>query len=170
VWAWGLANVETATTAWDVEMGNDMAGFIARIRKMPAIVYFHNLKFDGYFLLDYFYRVLKLTRVDRWPGANEFSTVIDHMGKFYMITVNWGNNKKTEFRDSYKKLPFKVSRVAEAFKLPEAKGKLDYDTYRPIGHKLTQAEKSLPCGRRFDYCPCPETGIRYGHDKANRWQ
>jgi len=142
VWAWGLANVETATTAWDVEMGNDMAGFIARIRKMPAIVYFHNLKFDGYFLLDYFYRVLKLTRVDRWPGANEFSTVIDHMGKFYMITVNWGNNKKTEFRDSYKKLPFKVSRVAEAFKLPEAKGKLDYDTYRPIGHKLTQAEKA----------------------------
>jgi len=141
VWAWGLADVERARSSWDVEIGNDMASFIARIRKMPSIIYFHNLKFDGYFLLDYFYRVLKLTHVDRWPGANEFSTVIDHMGKFYMITVNWGNNKKTEFRDSYKKLPFKVKRIAEAFKLDEKKGELDYDTFRPIGHQLTREER-----------------------------
>jgi len=141
VWAWGLADVERARSSWDVEIGNDMASFIARIRKMPAIIYFHNLKFDGYFLLDYFYRVLKLTHVDRWPGANEFSTVIDHMGKFYMITVNWGNNKKTEFRDSYKKLPFKVSRIAEAFKLDEVKGSIDYHAHRPIGHQLTRNER-----------------------------
>lgn len=142
VWAWGLANVETAKTSWDVEMGTDIGSFISRIKKMPSIIYFHNLKFDGYFLIDYLFREMRFEHVDsRFPAAHEFTTIIDHMGMFYMITVNWGNGRKTEFRDSYKKLPFKVSVIAGAFKLPEAKGTLDYDTYRAPGHKLTREEK-----------------------------
>lgn len=142
VWAWGFANVETARTAWDVEMGTDLPSFIDRIKRIPSIIYFHNLKFDGYFLIDYLYRVLRFEHVDKFPGPREFSTIIDHMGQFYMITINWGNGRKTEFRDSYKKLPFKASVVAESFNLDVKKGKLDYDTFRPVGHKLTSDEKA----------------------------
>lgn len=141
VWAWGLANVETATSPWDVEMGTTLDSFIERIKKMPSIIYFHNLKFDGYFIIDYLFRVLRFENVDKFPNAREFSSIIDHMGQFYMITVNWGNGKKTEFRDSYKKLPFKVAVIAPAFQLPETKGSIDYHAPRPIGHKLTAEEK-----------------------------
>jgi hypothetical protein len=142
VWGWGLADIDTATSAWDVKMGNDMEGFIDHIKKLHSIIYFHNLKFDGYFLIDYLFRVMRFEHVDKFPGIGEFSTIIDHMGQFYMITVNWGKGKKTEFRDSYKKLPFKVSRIAEAFKLPEAKGTIDYHAERPVGHVMTREERS----------------------------
>ena len=139
-WAWGLANVDTAKSAWDVEMGTDIHSFVDRVSRMPAIIYFHNLAFDGIFILDYLFRH-GYEHVDKYPTNGQFSTLISNMGAFYSLTVQWANGKRTEFRDSYKKLPFKVSVVAEAFHLPEAKGTLEYDAERPVGHKLTWEEK-----------------------------
>ena len=140
VWAWGMANVDTAETPWDVEMGIDMKSFVDRVSKMPAVVYFHNLAFDGIFLIDHLFRQ-GFEHVDKNPRKWEFSTLISNMGAFYSITVQWPSGHRTEFRDSLKKLPFKVSVVASAFNLPEAKGTLDYHAERPVGHKLTWAEK-----------------------------
>ena len=140
VWAWGLANVETAETSWDVEMGIDIDSFITRVSKMPSVVYFHNLAFDGYFLLDYLFRH-GYVHVDKFPRAGEFDTLISNMGAFYSITVHWRTGKRTEFRDSYKKLPFKAEVVAKAFNLDVAKGTLDYHAERPKGHRLTWQEK-----------------------------
>lgn len=62
------------------------------------------------------------------------------MGKFYSITVRWNNGHHTEFRDSLKKLPMSVSRIAQAFKLEQGKGEIDYDAYRPVGHVITEQE------------------------------
>lgn len=144
VWAWGLGNVDTAETAWDVEMGTDMDSFITRITKMPNIIYFHNLAFDGTFILDWLFRNgYEHVEDDKGRGLfkGEFSTLISNMGAFYSMTVAWKNGNRTEFRDSYKKLPFKAAVVAKAFGLDVAKGKLEYDTFRPVGHRLTWAEK-----------------------------
>lgn len=141
VWAWGLANVDTAQTSWDVEMGTDMDSFVARVSEMPSVVYFHNLAFDGVFLIDWLFRH-GFVHVDKFPRSGEFITLISNMGAFYSITVQWRNGKRTEFRDSYKKLPFKVSVIADAFNLDEAKGTLDYHTERPVGHRLTWEEKA----------------------------
>lgn len=141
VWAWGLANVDTAETSWDVEMGTDIQSFIERINKMPSVIYFHNLRFDGFFLLDHMLRNMGLEHVDKFPRNGEFSTLISNMGEFYSITVQWANGKRTEFRDSLKKLPYKVSVIAKSFGLEETKGVIDYHAHRPIGHKLTWDEK-----------------------------
>lgn len=140
VWAWGLANIDTATTGWDVEMGIDIDGFVARVSKMPSVVYFHNLGFDGIFILDWLFRH-GYEHVDKYPRKGEFTTLISNTGAFYSMTVHWANGKTTEFRDSLKKLPFKVSIIAQAFKLPEAKGSIDYHAERPKGHLLTWKEK-----------------------------
>jgi len=145
VWAWGLANVDTAQTSWDVEMGIDIDSFIARLSKMPSVVYFHNLAFDGIFILDYLFRH-GFEHVSTGPSRGlykgEFSTLISNMGAFYSMTVAWPSGHRTEFRDSLKKLPFKVSVIAQAFKLDDAKGTIDYHAYRPVGHKLTWQEKA----------------------------
>jgi hypothetical protein len=144
VWAWGLANVDTAKTSWDVEMGTDIDSFVTRVSKMPSVVYFHNLAFDGYFLMDYLFRhgiEHVTTGSNRGLYKGEFSTLISNMGAFYSITVHWPTGHRTEFRDSLKKLPFKVSVIAQAFKLPDAKGTIDYHAERPVGHKLTWEEK-----------------------------
>ena len=56
--------------------------------------------------------------------------------------MTWNNGKRTEFRDSLKKLPFSVSTVAKAFKQPEQKGELDYHAYRAPGHIATADERA----------------------------
>lgn len=141
VWAYGLANIETATSLWDVEIGTTVHRFCDRISEEDSICYFHNLKFDSAFILDYLFRK-GYRHVDDNPIRGQFSTLISVMGAFYSINVTWKNGKRTEFRDSLKKLPFSVSTIAKAFNQPEQKGELDYHTYRAPDHIATAAERA----------------------------
>lgn len=141
VWAWGLVNLNKPNYD-DVEIDNTLDSFIERISKHNSACYFHNLKFDGMFILDWLlkndYRHVKSDFIKR-PGT--FKTLISDMGKFYSMTVKWDNGNITEFRDSLKKLPMSVSRIAKSFKLEETKGEIDYDAFRAIGHELTAEEE-----------------------------
>lgn len=83
----------------------------------------------------------KHVQTDLVKRAGTFKSLISDMGKFYSITVKWDNGHSTEFRDSIKKLPMSVSRIAKSFKLEDTKGSIDYDSFRPIGHKLTKEEE-----------------------------
>lgn len=141
VWGWGLADIGTCETVWDVEMGNSIKSFFDRISKENSITYFHNLGFDGIFIIDAIMR-MGFKHVDRYPTKKKFSTLISNMGMFYSMTVVWANGKKTEFRDSHKKLPMSVSRIAKSYGLEEAKGSIDYKAHRPVGHELTQYERN----------------------------
>lgn len=140
VWGWGLCDIETAESLWDVEMGTDIESFIARISKQDSTVYFHNLGFDGIFLIDHFFRT-GYQHENNYMKKGLFKTLISNMGAFYSITVTWFNGKKTEFRDSYKKLPMSVSAVAKSFNMEEAKGEINFKTHRPVGHALTAEER-----------------------------
>lgn len=138
VWSWFHKSVDDLSQP--VDWGKDIASFVDFIAESDSIVYFHNLKFDGTFLLDHMLR-LGYKHVEGFPSQmGEFSTMIDRMGKFYSIRVWWFFGAKTEFRDSMKKLPFKVSEIAKAFDLPIRKGEIDYDAPRPIGYEPTQDE------------------------------
>lgn len=141
VWGWGLVDIARAESPDDVRIGGDMATFVEVMESLsPAIVYFHNLKFDGHFIIDYLYRQgFKLQRGDS-QGKGEFSTLISSMGEWYTITVRWKNGHRTEFRDSLKKLPMAVRDIAKAFKLPVGKGEIDYTAPRPVGHVVTPEE------------------------------
>src|SRR5699024_7415679 len=103
------------------------------------IVYFHNLKFDGFFIIDHLlnegYR-----HVEESPIAGQFTSLISDMGKFYSITVKWMNGNKTELRDSLKILPFSVADVAKAFGQKQGKGEIDYHKPRPAGYVPTADE------------------------------
>lgn len=137
VWGWGVCNVADTD---HVEIGTTMRQFIAWAAGLNATVYLHNLGFDGSFILDYLLRN-DYVHTDSMPDRGEFSTLISAQKKFYSITVKWCNGKRTEFRDSLKKLPMSVDRVAQSFKLDTTKGEIDYHTPRPVGHKLTAEEK-----------------------------
>lgn len=139
VWGWGLAEIETAETLEDVELGHTLDEFLTRIENINVVVYFHNLAFDGSFIIDWLFRHGYKHAADR-PSRGTFSTLISNMGKFYSMTVVWENGKKVEFRDSLKKLPMSVSNVAKTFKLEESKGDIDYDAPRPIGYQMTPEE------------------------------
>lgn len=137
VWAYGLCNLEDIDT---VIVDNSLDSFIDVISDDDSITYFHNLRFDGSFILDWLFRN-HFVHVNRNARAGEFTTLISKMGQYYSITVRWRNGVRTEFRDSLKKLPMTVAEIAGAFNLDMTKGEIDYNEFRPIGHTITDVER-----------------------------
>lgn len=141
VWSWGAYSLDTH----EYRAGVSLEEFFNFFRTRSNEVYFHNLKFDGQFLLSFLLKnnyVWKPTATE--PG--EFSTVITDKGLYYEICVIFKKlNKryiKLTIRDSFKKLPLKVSAIARAFNFEEEKTSIDYGQYRPEGYTPTDAEKT----------------------------
>lgn len=98
-------------------------------------LFFHNLKFDGEFILSYLlnndYNYVQKRMLDN----NEYTCLISDKGQFYSLKV-----KNTEIVDSLKLLNFSVAKIAKAFDLPMTKGEIDYNEHRPIGYKPSEKE------------------------------
>ena len=140
VWAWGASNV------FDVEKkfyGNTMQSFIDWISNQNKKLYFHNLAFDGEFIVSWLLSN-GFEYTDR-PKTNSFKTIISKQGLWYCIEIYWSvkgkHTTKTVIWDSLKLIPFSVEQIAIDFKLPIRKLKIDYDEHREIGHELTTEEK-----------------------------
>jgi hypothetical protein len=147
VWGWGLVGIGDdwqALTLDSVEVGQTIDSFIETISESNTTTYFHNLRFDGRFILDW---LLKNGYSHVPAGKNHgpskngtFTSLISDMGQFYSITVRWWNGYNTEFRDSAKKLPMTVKRIAQSFGFEETKGEIDYEKPRCVGYVITPEE------------------------------
>ena len=140
VWAWGYMEIGNHK---NFAYGTDINDFMAWVEKCQANLYFHNLRFDGEFIVNYLLH--KGWRFSKEAEPQTFNAVISNMGQWYMLDLCFGykGNKKihTVIYDSYKKLPFTVKKIAKDFKLSVLKGEIDYNAYRPPGHQLTEEEK-----------------------------
>lgn len=149
VWAYGISRLFDGTE--DVEIGNcieDFFTYLARGEKRHRkIVYFHNIKFDGTFIIDYLTRELGFVPAyseedhkyekdnDIKPG--EFSCVITDLGIWYSIIVNY-NGYIIAFRDSLKLLPFNVKDLGPAFDTKYRKLEMDYKGNMKAGGIITR--------------------------------
>lgn len=143
VWAGCLATIEKEPKV--IAITNNIDDFMAKLIKLGNIeCYFHNLKYDGEYIVSWLFNN-GYKYDDKANKEKTFSVVISDAGLWYEITITHkAFNKRyvrTKIYDSLKKLPLKVSQIAKAFKLEEAKGSIDYDMYRPIGYELTDKEK-----------------------------
>ncbi len=142
VWASCLVDIETSETAF---IGNDIESFFDFLRKRNSMVYFHNLKFDGEFILSYLLRNGYRHDIMKTHQPGTFETLITDDGMFYSITVYFEKKnkkyKKVVFQDSLKKLPFKVAAISKAFELENKKLIIDYDAPRPVGWEQTLDER-----------------------------
>ena len=143
VWAWALCDIDDPE---NVEIGNSIETFFERIKKEAnPIIYFHNLKFDGEFILYYLmtngYEYVE-TKEKR---DNTYSCLISDMGLFYQIEVYFKTSKKNvhkvTFIDSLKIINQSVDSMPKTFKLEEKKLEIDYNMPREKGHILTEEEK-----------------------------
>ena len=144
VWAWAICEIGNTD---NLQIGNNIETFFEFCKKENnPILFFHNLKFDGEFIIYYllengFKHVEKKEEIDK----NTFTTLISDMGQFYSITVYYEKKnksyKKVTFIDSLKIIPFSVSDTAKGFNLPISKLELDYNTPREVGHILTEHDR-----------------------------
>ena len=141
VWAWALCDIEDPDK---VDIGNSIDSFFERIKKENnPYVYFHNLKFDGEFILYYLMSNGYEYVEKREKRNNTFSTLISDMGLFYQIEVYFEVGKKTKkvtFIDSLKIINQTVESMPKTFKIPEKKLEIDYNLPREVGHILTKEE------------------------------
>lgn len=140
VWASCAVDIDTLETVY---LGTDIDGFMEYLSGKNTVCYFHNLKFDGEFII---YWLLKHGfEYNEKPFNKTFSTLITDNGIWYSISVIFEKKNKTykkvTFYDSLKKLPFPVATIAKAFNLPMSKGEIDYKAYRAPGHEPTPEEK-----------------------------
>lgn len=117
--------------------------------KRNAIVYYHNLKFDGSFWLDYLFKIGFTNALN--PDTGEFlskkemkngqlSYIISDMGQWYCIRIK-AKGKIIELRDSLKLIPLSVREMGKAFNTKHRKLDMTYEGKRYAGCTITDEEK-----------------------------
>ena len=144
MWAYAICDIDNPN---DIIIGNNICDFIEFCKNSKnSTFWFHNLKFDGSFIIDYLLsNGFELLEDEEKPRDHSFKTLITDMGIFYSITLYFkvGNKKcqKVTFLDSLKVIGLSVDDTARAYNLPISKLKLDYDKPRKKGHILTPEER-----------------------------
>lgn len=147
VWAYAICEVGNSE---NIEIGTTIDDFMSwcRNEKDNHKVFFHNLKFDGQFIMHWlFHQGFKHTTDPRDKDTNTFNTLISDKGLYYQIEVIFykkGKNvKKVVFQDSLKLIPLSVAAIAKSFKMEISKLEIDYKSHDnlPIGSPLTKDEE-----------------------------
>lgn len=145
-WVW-LAVAVDVDTEEPVCVANSIEGFVGWLLSTPGCtVYFHNLSFDGNFLLSYL--VTHGWRpADGRKRRRTFDAVCERGNRITYITLrDETKGKVTLWRiyDSYRIAPLSEEELAEKFELTHVKGSIDYTAVRERDYRATQEE--------VDYC------------------
>ena len=140
VWAFAICDVDDPDL---MIYGTSIEEFFKVCQSLPNCrIYFHNLAFDGSFIMDWMLRNGFIWEDDRFPRYDlGFTTIISDMNQLYSIRVNFGRGHSVTFWDSLKIIPLSIAAEAKAFGLSMGKGELDYSAPREVGHELTDEEK-----------------------------
>ena len=107
------------------------------IKEKCDVIYFHNLKFDGTYIVDYLLKHgYEYSEEDK---SYTFSALVTDVGLWYMITIVLPE-KKIVIYDSLKKIPLSVRNMAKSYNLPCSKREIDYNADRPEGYIPTEKE------------------------------
>lgn len=139
VWACGLYYMDSK----EFECGNSIEYFFDKMAQIgDCTVYFHNLKFDGTFILDWLFRHGYEHTTERKLFKGQFSTLISDKNLFYSIKIKMKSKATITILDSLKIIPFSVKVIAKSFGLSIQKGEIDYSYPRPVGWEITPEEYS----------------------------
>lgn len=154
VWASAISELYTE----DVVIFNDIASTFDYLfsLKENLILYYHNLKFDGSFILDYFLTKLKWKQAytvikdepftckwkeERFMDRKSLKYMISNKGQWYTIILRTPQGKFIEIRDSLKLLPFSLRAIGKSFKTKHQKLEIEYKGLRFAGCRITEEEK-----------------------------
>lgn len=147
VWACGLCEVGNPDNVIVLKTMEEFINWCEE-QKTNDTVFFHNLRFDGNFIVQYLLRngyTFAPTPQDK--GSRTFTTLISDKNLWYQIEIFFkirGKKvNKVTIQDSLKLIPLSVKQIAKSFQLPIQKGSIDYSAhdFLPEGSELTEEEK-----------------------------
>ena len=134
VYLWSLVSSDLTQEYW----GTDIKSFLAKIVELECgIIFFHNLAFDGSFILYY------LTS-NGFNYEQDYDCVIDDMNNWYQIRL-FANGKEIKIWDSLKKFPGQsVKSLAKLYGFPDKKEPPYFERYIPEDYE--------PYAEEIEYC------------------
>lgn len=134
VWAWAIEEVDGHQQQYKGELINEFIDFFTG---KTANIYFHNLKFDGSYLLDYW--MSQGVKLGDEGDGEYLKTIIDGRGAWYKLEYH-NEALKTHliFKDLMKKYRMPLENIAKIFGIP-GKSPLLLG-YRPLNREVTDWE------------------------------
>lgn len=182
---------QTSTAVWAsavVEVGTEEVHIFHSIEETydyltslsrNVIIYYHNLKFDGDFWVNYLLYVKQFTQAYtkiseipfsvKWQDKKEMCNnsvrySISKMGQWYTIIFKV-NDHFIEIRDSLKLLPYSVDRIGKSFGTKHKKLDMEYEGLRYPGCEITDKEKEYIANDVLVVKEALEIMFKEGHDK-----
>lgn len=139
VWAYGVYSIDDDRM---ITYGNSIEDFITWMEcAANCKCYFHNLGFDGVFLMDWLLKNGWLNVKTRGEATDKtFTCLISDMNQVYSMALYFTRYRYVTIYDSLKVIPLSVDNIAKAYGLDIMKGSIDYEAYREPGHELTEEE------------------------------
>lgn len=144
---WSAAIVELNSR--DVKVFHSIDEFMQHIFTLKRpLIYFHNLKFDGMFILDWLLRQKNFqncvtdesnTSPDDMPYNSFRYSISAKMGQWYSMNIRTYHSR-IEIRDSYKLMPFSLKVIGEGFKTEHKKLEMEYKGRRYAGCYISPDE------------------------------
>lgn len=130
VYLWSLVSLDGER----VYTGFNISSFIEKLIELKARkVWFHNLRFDGSFIVDYLCRF-------GYEYGKHYTCIIDGMNIWYEIKLSHYNGE-CRIWDSLKKFPGQsVQSISKLYGIEGKKDKPDFTRYLPIDYKPTKEE------------------------------
>ena len=184
VWASALVKMYTD----DVKIYHSIDETFEAMKKLGNIVvYYHNLKFDGSFWIDYLLRegftqaydnydtyikaIIEGKRTDSPKGLRDhlmpnksFNYVISDLGQWYSLKIKI-NHHIIELRDSLKLLPFSVREIGKSFGTKHHKLDMEYEGFRYAGCEITPEEQKYIANDVLVVKEALEIMFNEGHNK-----
>ena len=138
VYLWKLMGVDNLTD----EIGIDIESFIRCVSQLgDADIYFHNLSFDGEFIL-WWLLENSYTYDEELKSDNTFKSIIDESGSIYAISVRHNKNSTTNFKCSYKLFPKSIKEIGELVGIEKLNETHNYDELKHYNSvdELTEEE------------------------------
>ena len=149
VWAAAICRLG-CDTEQGVEVQNSIESFFDFLigQNENMTVYFHNLKFDGHFILTYLMKNYNQAfdnsenhfKKKKEMENDEFSYLISSEGQWYFIVFKI-NDKIITFYDSLKLIPLSVKQIGDSFKTKHRKLSIEYEGYRKAGGYISPDER-----------------------------
>ena len=173
VWASALVELHTEDVVIHTSI-LDTFNYLVSLRE-DLIVYYHNLKFDGTFWLnflskkkDYWEAYIgieqKFLEDEQMPNKS-YSYLISDRGMWYLIKIKTEHGYLIEFRDSLKLLPFSVKKIGKDFKTKHQKTEIEYTGFRQENGRLSDQEKDYISNDVLVMKEALEITFAQGHNK-----
>lgn len=142
VWLAGHKNLETMKTEFFYSIEGFMEDILSRKDNVNTEYAFHNLKYDGSYVLPYLFKSGYQATKNK-PEPKQFSVLVDSRNVWYSITIQVTAKRRILLWDSTKLFPCALEYLPDIYSTPSKKLIEDsefYERYRPDGYKPIEEE------------------------------